>query len=315
MFLLTLRFDPQSDISPIVFDVLFFFGKKAHVSPSKSKAPPQPEGAPLNTPPWMQQPWLPPQSAQQQQWMMGQPNPWMPPQQYPAPWMQPQQYPGPWMQSSQATAAPQHEGPTGKSESEARAARRAHKKEVEEAMDARRASGQKPQKVRVKAGGGIDGGCEGKNEFDEALRSLVPRILDVSCVSWIDQSPSAIERLRAALDKEFEYVGNPLSDRGFKNVVKRQMKTERSKMKAWFLGGKKECPVYIEPDQWARLCEYWSKPETEQKAVRMANARKAVKNQSNVGRARKAGKEALLVCVMLSITCTWIFLPSISDYG
>ena len=70
-------------------------------------------------------------------------------------------------------------------------------------------------------------------------------------------------------------MGNNLSERGFKNAVKRQMKTERSKMKAWFLSGKKECPVYIEPDQWARLCEYWSKPETEQKAMRMANARKA----------------------------------------
>jgi hypothetical protein len=177
-----------------------------------------------------------------------------------------------------------------KPESEARATRRAHKKGVEEAMDARRAVGQKPQKVRVKAGGGIDGGCEGKNEFDEALRSLVPRILDVSCVSWKDQSPSSIERLRGALDKEFEYVGNPLSDKGFKNAVKRQMKTERSKMKAGFLGGKKECPVFIEPDQWARLCEYWSKPETEQKTLRMANARKAVTNQSNVGQAGKAGK-------------------------
>jgi hypothetical protein len=219
------------------------------------------------------------------------------------------------MQPPQATAAPQHEGSTAKSESEARAARRAHKKEVEEAMEARRAIGQKPQKVRVKAGGGIDGGCEGKNEFDEMLRSLVPRILDVSCVSWIDQSPSAIERLRAALDKEFEYVGNPLSDRGFKNAVKRQMKTERSKMKAWYLGGKKQCPVYIEPDQWARLCEYWSKPETEQKAVRMANARKAVKNQSNVGRGGKAGKEAVLVGAAWILTCTINFLPRFSDYG
>ena len=72
-------------------------------------------------------------------------------------------------------------------------------------------------------------------------------------------------------------------------------------MKAWFLGGKRECPVFIEPDQWARLCEYWSKPETEQKALRMANARKAVKNKSTVGRAGKAGKEALLVSVMLKL--------------
>ena len=48
---------------------------------------------------------------------------------------------------------------------------------------------------------------------------------------------SSIETLRGALDKEFEYVGNPLSDKGFKNAVKRQMKTERSKRKSWFLGG------------------------------------------------------------------------------
>ena len=171
-------------------------------------------------------------------------------------------------------------------------------------MDARRAVGKKPQKVRVKAGGGIDGGCEGKNEFDEMLRSLVPRILDVSCVLWKDQSPSSIETLKGALDKEFEYVGNPLSDKGFKNAVKRQMKTERSKMKSWFLSGKKECPVTIEPEQWARLCEYWSKPETEQKAIRMAKARQAVKNQSTVGRAGKAGKEVLLVIVVLNVTCT-----------
>ena len=97
--------------------------------------------------------------------------------------MMAQQFPSPWMQPQQAPAAPHNEGPTLKPESEARAARRAHRKEIEESVDARRAVGQKPQKVRVKAGGGIDGGCEGKNEFDEALRSLVPRILDVSCVT------------------------------------------------------------------------------------------------------------------------------------
>ena len=67
-------------------------------------------------------------------------------------------------------------------------------------------------------------------------------------------------------------------------------------MKGWFLSGKKDCPVTIEPDQWARLCEYWTKPETEEKAQRMANARKQVKRISNVGRAGKAGKEAQLVC-------------------
>jgi hypothetical protein len=179
--------------------------------------------------------------------------------------------------------------------------RRAYRKEIEESVDARRAVGKKPQKVRVKAGGGIDEGCESKNEFDEALRSLVLRILDVSCVRWEEQSPSSIEKLKNALDNEFEYLENNLSERGFKNAVKRQMKTDRSKMKAWFLARKKECPVYIHADQWARLCEYWSKHETEQKTMRMTNARRNMKKQSNVGRAGKAGKEAQLVCVCVVV--------------
>jgi hypothetical protein len=174
--------------------------------------------------------------------------------------------------------------------------------------------------VKVKAGGGIDGGCEGKNEFDEALRTLVPRILDVSIVRWKDQLPQSVEKLRSALDAEFEYVGTNLSEKGFKNAVKRQMKTERSKMKGWFLGGKKECPVTIEPDQWARLCEYWSKPETEEKAQRMANARRQVKRASTVGRAGKAGKEAQLVgevCFVLSMMhdCSITPLTLIDDYS
>jgi hypothetical protein len=69
-------------------------------------------------------------------------------------------------------------------------------------------------------------------------------------------------KLRSTIDNEFEYLEHNLSDMGFKNVVKRQMKTKRSKMKGRFMFGKKECHVFIEHDQWARLCEYWSKPET-----------------------------------------------------
>lgn len=98
---------------------------------------------------------------------------------------------------------------------------RAYKKEIEESVDARQDVGQKPHKVRVKEGGDIHGGCEGKNEFDEALRSLVPTILDVSCEKWKDQSPCSIEKLRRVLDNEFEYVENALSEKGFKNAIKR----------------------------------------------------------------------------------------------
>ena len=259
--------------------------------PKKRVAPPvQPDAAPSTVQPWMQQPWPPAGSSQQQQWAINQAALTLLGQQ-----MIGNLNPSSWLQPQQAPAAPPSDGPSTKAESDAMAARRAIRKETEERVEARRTQGQKPHRVRVKSGGGIDGGCEGKNEFDEALRSLVPRILDVSCVRWNDQPPNSVEKLRSAIDNEFEYVGNHLSEKGFKNAVKRQMKTERSKMKGWFLSGKKECPIAIEPEQWGRLCEYWSKPETEQKAQRMANARAQVKRISNVGRAGKAGKEAQLV--------------------
>ena len=94
-------------------------------------------------------------------------------------------------------------------------------------MDARRIQGRDPHMVRVQAGRGINGGCEGNIEWDEALRSLVPKIMDVNCVKWKDQPPSSIEKLKTAIDIEFEYLGNNLPEKGFKNAVKRQMKTNR----------------------------------------------------------------------------------------
>ena len=208
------------------------------------------------------------------------------------PWGQP--YPSHWIPPPEVPEHLQNQSKV-RAESEARATRRANRKEAESNVDLRRSGGHKPYTLRVKPGGGIDGGCEGKNAFDEALRSLVPRILDVSVLKWKFQHPSSVEKLRSAIDNEFEYLGHRLSDIGFKDAVKRQMKTERAKMKGWFMSGKKECHVFIEPDQWARLCEYWSAPETEQKAQLMAKARQQVKNMSNVGRTGKAGKEAQLV--------------------
>ena len=244
-------------------------------------------------PPWMNPPGTmgpsmqPPVAGtcQQNPWMMGQHMPWMMGQSYQNQWIPPP----PAVEEGTKVA------PQVRPESDARAARRAARKEVETSVNLRRSGGHKPYALRVKPSGGIDGGCEGKNAFDEALRSMVPRILDVSCLTWKMQNPASVEKLRAALDSEFEYLDHPLSNVGFKNAVKRQMKTERSKMKGWFMSGKKQCPLFIEPDQWARLCEYWAKPETEQKAQVMAKARQQVKNQSNVGRAGKAGKEAILV--------------------
>jgi hypothetical protein len=66
-------------------------------------------------------------------------------------------------------------------------------------------------------------------------------------------------------------------------------------MKGWFLSGEKYCPILIEPDQWAKLCQYYSKPKIEEKAQIMANAQKQIKRHSNVGWVGKARQEAQLV--------------------
>jgi hypothetical protein len=75
--------------------------------------------------------------------------------------------------------------------------------------------GQKPNKLRMKEGGDIDGACPGKNTWDDAVRSLVPRILDMSIIEWEAQQTAVMEKLHDALNANFEYVPVTLSQRGF----------------------------------------------------------------------------------------------------
>jgi hypothetical protein len=56
------------------------------------------------------------------------------------------------------------------------------------------------------------------------VRTLIPLILDVSVINWECHKPASLKKLRAALDRQFEYVDNELSMVGFKNVVKRWLK-------------------------------------------------------------------------------------------
>jgi len=56
------------------------------------------------------------------------------------------------------------------------------------------------------------------------VKTLIPLILDVSVINWECHKPASLKKLRAALDRQFEYVDNELSMVGFKNVVKRWLK-------------------------------------------------------------------------------------------
>jgi hypothetical protein len=145
----------------------------------------------------------------------------------------------PWMVMPHTADA----GP--RQESVDRANRRHKCREYEAAAVSRTTGAHKPNKLRVKEGGDIDGGCLGKNAWDDVVRSLVPRILDMSLIDWEAQKTVAVEKLRGALDQDYKYEPVTLRQRGFRNAIKRFMKTEQSRLKARYVAGDITCPVYI----------------------------------------------------------------------
>jgi hypothetical protein len=82
---------------------------------------------------------------------------------------------------------------------------------------------------------------------------------------------------------------------GFKDAVKRFLKTERSSLKARYLARDTQCPLHIQPVQWVNLQIYWGNSTQVEKAEKMANARKQVRSTFHVGRKGKGGRDADVV--------------------
>jgi hypothetical protein len=139
--------------------------------------------------------------------------PWMQPQQLQAsqvPWMMPlavgsmlsqvswmmqpalgsMPYPGPfWPPNAQMDPlAPR----TGNMDIAARATRRQKRKLNDDVAAERSSSRRKPRQITVQPGGEIDGACPGKTAWDDAVKGLIPRILDLSVVEWEGQKPEAV---------------------------------------------------------------------------------------------------------------------------
>ena len=111
--------------------------------------------------------------------------------------------------------------------------------------------------------------------------------MDISAVEWSQHKPQTLQRLRDALDKEFEYVGNPLSLAGFRSAVTKFLKSEHCQFKARYLSGNVEAPVHVKDDQWKRLVQYWQTDAQKTKSEKMAAARQWLKTCSG---ASKRGK-------------------------
>jgi hypothetical protein len=79
--------------------------------------------------------------------------------------------------------------PLVKVESIARATRRTVKKENDVTSDARLAIGRKLHKIHIRARGDVDGCCEGKNAWDDVVRTSILRILNINIVKWEGHEP------------------------------------------------------------------------------------------------------------------------------
>jgi hypothetical protein len=85
--------------------------------------------------------------------------------------------------------------------------------------------------VEVGKNGKIDGACAGKNIWDDKIRGFAPRHLNMAIVKVGEQNAVGMAEFHRAMDIEFEYLHHELSDQGFRNCVRRFMKSEWSRLK------------------------------------------------------------------------------------
>jgi hypothetical protein len=75
----------------------------------------------------------------------------------------------------------------------------AKKRKIKKEVAVERSSvGRKPRQIWVQPGGKIHGACPGKNGWDDAIRGLVPRIVDISGIDWEAQKPEAVQNSETA---------------------------------------------------------------------------------------------------------------------
>ncbi len=123
------------------------------------------------------------------------------------------------------------EEPLSPSPAVIRAQQRSLKRTLEIEIAKRCHKGLPPLQVEVTKNGKIDGACAGKNIWDDKIRGFAPRHLNMAIVKVGEQNVVDMAELRRVMDTEFEYLHHELSDQGFRDCVRRFMKSERSRLK------------------------------------------------------------------------------------
>lgn len=183
-----------------------------------------------------------------------------------------------------------------KVESEKRKFRRANKREAEEEASRRERLGLKPYVVQVRPSGIIDSGCKGHLKWQEYIRDLTPRMLDMSVMKYEDQNESSRDKLWDAFYNKFEFLEHDVSQASFDKMIKTWIRRDRERVRRLH-GDKIEAPTNYSSPSWDALRKYWDSPEYKAKSEKMSETRRRVVYHPRVGRDGYAGKEAKLVRV------------------
>jgi hypothetical protein len=109
----------------------------------------------------------------------------------------------------------------------------------------------------VTKNGKIDGACDGKNEWDNALQGLVPCCLNMAIMKVGDQNHVDMNELHKQLDGLFKYLNHELSAHNFRDCIRQFMKSEQTQLKKCYKrNGLATCPMGVDANQWASLVAY-----------------------------------------------------------
>ena len=187
-----------------------------------------------------------------------------------------------------------------KDDSVKRKARRDSRRLADEESRNREAQGLKPYSVYVRPSGIIDSGCKGHLKWQEYVRDLTPRMLDLSVIDYKEQSEDSISKLWDALTNKFEFVENEVTRDSFDKMIKTWLRKDRERMKRAHISNPKP-PKKLTDSQWENMKKYWNSDNMIQKSEKMSETRKKVNQNPKVGRRGYAGKEVVLVSATVFI--------------
>ena len=172
--------------------------------------------------------------------------------------------------------------------------RRKNRRISDEEAQKRVSEGLKPYIVQVKPSGIIDSGCNGHLRWQEHIRDITPRMLDMSVIVYEDQDETSRKLLRDALFNKFEFVDNEVTPASFDRMIKNWLRKDRERVKRIYGHSTKPPPRFTDK-QWEAMRKYWDLPGTKERSQNMSGRRSKVACNPRVGRRGYQGNKAKLV--------------------